>query len=499
MITSLLHNIVALSGWIETKYFQKALKYPVQTQEKQLRRILKAHKKLPWSPASQSLLLADFYNFPITRWSDYEAHLSEEKRKNINKSQVVRFEPTSGSTFERKWIPFTPEYITEINRAASVWIFDMYQQFPKIKTGRHYWSLSWLPHDLRSFMTNDDSELFPFWKRWLLSKIFLVPKSLAQVKSEEAWRLATQVYLLSSPRPSFVSIWSPTYLLSLFQLSESEKQRLEECLNLKQWVHFKNELSLISFPQIQFPTFEENFQQLLKELKLISCWMSGSSSSFSGSLSQVFSSSQFQGKGLWATEGVVTFPFKGRWPLALRSHFYEFRNLQTNQVVSLSNLKIGDFVSPIMTTSSGLLRYELGDQLLVTDFFEKTPCFEFLGRSGASDLVGEKLDLSVFFSLKKKLQKDFPQISYFQFGYFRSPQISYCLALPKTEFTQKLQGHLADQVEMALQKHHHYRVARQLHQLQSVSVILLENQELKFVNNNQIRGQVKAQDLIDFT
>ena len=30
----------------------------------------------------------------------------------------------------------------------------------------------------------------------------------------------------------------------------------------------------------------------------------------------------FQGKGLWATECVVTIPYAGRYPLAYRSHVY---------------------------------------------------------------------------------------------------------------------------------------------------------------------------------
>ncbi|MFN8847251.1 MAG: GH3 auxin-responsive promoter family protein [Bdellovibrionales bacterium] len=499
MITQGLHSLVQLSGWQETRLFKKALKNPVLTQQKQLQRILNVHQNLPWSPLYKKSQVVNLNDFPLTSWADYEHHLSLETRANVSKSQVVRFEPTSGSTHARKWIPYTPEFLIEINRAASVWMTDMYQQFPDIKKGPHYWSLSWLPHDLRSQMNNDDSELFPFWKRWLLSKIFLVPQALAKIKSEEAWRLATQVFLLSSPGPAFVSVWSPTFMMALFQLSPSEESNLDQCFKQKKWIQFENELVDIPFPKTQFLSFEESFQNLKKNLKLISCWMSASSQSFSENLKDFFSMSQFQGKGLWATEGVVTIPYGGRWPLALRSHYYEFLSLQSKKLVSLADLKRGDVVSPVLTTSSGLLRYELGDQLLVNDFLDKTPCFEFLGRSGTHDLVGEKLDSSIFYFLKLQLQKDFPQISFFQFGYRKSKQVSYCLALPRTEFTEKVKNHLADLIEVALQKYHHYRVARQLQQLQAVQIILLNDHENIYVQKTEILGQSKPSDLIDFS
>jgi hypothetical protein len=50
-----------------------------------------------------------------------------------------------------------------------------------------------------------------------------------------------------------------------------------------------------------------------------------------------------------------------------------------------------------------------------------------------------------------------------------------------------------------LQKYHHYRVARQLQQLQSVHIILLSNQDTNLIQKNQILGQSKPMDLMDFS
>ena len=62
----------------------------------------------------------------------------------------------------------------------------------------------------------------------------------------------------------------------------------------------------------------------------------------------------FQGKGLWATEGVVTFPFDGRYPLAYLSHFYEFADATDGKVFAPWQLREGQEVIPIT-------RYKVND------------------------------------------------------------------------------------------------------------------------------------------
>ncbi len=102
----------------------------------------------------------------------------------------------------------------------------------------------------------------------------------------------------------------------------------------------------------------------------------------------------FEGKGLWATEGVVTIPFAEQFSLSYQSHFYEFLLQDTVQAIPAWRLKKGDIVSPVITTGSGLTRYVIDDELEVIDFYHDVPCFRFLGRKITVDLVGEKLDHS---------------------------------------------------------------------------------------------------------
>lgn len=126
----------------------------------------------------------------------------------------------------------------------------------------------------------------------------------------------------------------------------------------------------------------------------MSSWDTAGSKAWAEKLKEKLPNVQFEGKGLWATEGVVTIPYNDQYPLAYQSHFYEFEYLEgekQGQIVPSWQLKQGDVVSPLITSGNGLLRYCLDDCLKVTGFIEQIPCFEFQGRRFGVDLVGEKL------------------------------------------------------------------------------------------------------------
>lgn len=60
----------------------------------------------------------------------------------------------------------------------------------------------------------------------------------------------------------------------------------------------------------------------------MSSWDTAGSKAWAEKLKEKLPSVQFEGKGLWATEGVVTIPYNDQYPLAYQSHFYEFEYLE---------------------------------------------------------------------------------------------------------------------------------------------------------------------------
>src|SRR5690606_18179275 len=99
------------------------------------------------------------------------------------------------------------------------------------------------------------------------------------------------------------------------------------------------------------------WKKLWPKLSLVSSWDTASAEQWAVQLQQRIAGVAFEGKGLWATEGVVTIPFANRFTLSYQSHFYEFILQDSQKVVPSWQLKIGDIVSPVITTGSGLIRY----------------------------------------------------------------------------------------------------------------------------------------------
>ncbi|MGZ6395646.1 MAG: hypothetical protein ACXWQA_15690, partial [Pseudobdellovibrionaceae bacterium] len=172
--------------------------------------------------------------------------------------------------------------------------------------------------------------------------------------------------------------------------------------------------------------------------------------------------------------------------LTANAHFYEFRNLKTGQILASWELKQGESYQPILWTSSGLLRYQLQDRVKVTGFIGNTPCFEFIGRMQSVDLVGEKMDLQWVQALlsEKKHWKAFCLIA------CRRPEPHYVLIHESFENID---------IESELLKLHHYKVARELGQLQKASSHAVKDVFHFFakIGRSRILGQNKIEVLLE--
>ena len=111
----------------------------------------------------------------VKSYSDYEALIGKQikTKKNLISTNVARYEYTSGSTKNKKIIPYSKDFLNELNEASSVWMADLYNKYPGIKDGPHYWTLSWSPDQ-----ETDDSELFPFAQRFFLQKILVLNQKI---------------------------------------------------------------------------------------------------------------------------------------------------------------------------------------------------------------------------------------------------------------------------------------------------------------------------------
>ena len=128
--------------------------------------------------------------------------------------------------------------MTGVQTCALPILSDLYENFPEIRQGKHYWSLSWVPSDLRNKMTssiNDDLQLLPWWKRLFMAGSMAVPEAISLAQTSEESSFATACYLTACSDLSFISVWSPTFALSLLQLIKEHQTSIAAVLESGEW------------------------------------------------------------------------------------------------------------------------------------------------------------------------------------------------------------------------------------------------------------------------
>lgn len=418
--------------------------------------------------------------FAPSRYSDWREEITEyrEQKSSLSISKLIRFQPTSGSSEQIKFIPYTQLFLDQLDHAIAPWLASMYRKCPALKYGTHYWSVSWLPESQRQVLKdknlNDDSALLSVGKRILSKFTQAVPSNVAFAANADDALFATLCYLVANHNLALISVWSPTFALQLLDRLEALQYEVVQVLESGSWglrqaylAQIKAPFSSKSAKRLIAATdgHQIDFKKLWPKLSLISSWDTAGSKAWAEKLQQRLPFVQFEGKGLWATEGVVTIPYNGLYPLAYQSHFYEFEYLEGEQqgkIIPSWELKIGDVVSPIISSGNGLLRYCLDDCLLVTDFFEQVPCFEFQGRRFGVDLVGEKLAPETAQQLLSHLNKtDSKAISLLAIDTQQQSKPFYCV-LFEGEIHHSVDHQYIDSI---LRQNFHYELARNLGQL----------------------------------
>lgn len=421
--------------------------------------------------------VVDWPRIPIVTYDQIAPWIWRQKatQQHILTPEPIDFyERTSGSCGPVKLIPYTKSLRRSFSRMFCVWAEDLIRYGPEFTTGKFYFCVS--PklvannsHDPSQDCSQetiglaDDSEYLDGWLRWCLRPFWLLPPGLSQVQTAEEFKECLALALLAAPDLEIISIWSPSFLKVNLDYIQAHSLRLLEKLQDRishQRSHLLRQLLLES----AIP-----WTEVWPKLKLISCWDQSHSASQAAYLQSLFSGVMIQGKGLLATEAPMTIPLipaQGFVPV-LNEVFFEFED-PTGRVYSLAEIQVGEVYEIIISQLGGLYRYRIGDRVQVTHFYRQTPCLEFVGRQkNTSDLVGEKLQEDFV----REILASLPLTTTF----FQSlwpvlcPHPYYLLLLDRAEQPVK---QIAQEVDGALMRSHHYRQARLLGQLAPVRVLV---------------------------
>jgi hypothetical protein len=426
----------------------------------------------------------------------YTSAIAAGKRSILTQENTLFFESTSGSTAQPKLIPYTASLKNEFQKAIGVWMRDLNFQDAACFSGRAYWSLS--PALKKSYYTDggipvgiqDDTAYFNPLSATLLKQMMAVPSAtLLKIEDSTAFYKATLQHLLAKEELSLISVWSPVFFL---QLDQFLKNNFEFILkNIA--TNYKRKDKLIYWSKNGY-----QWQDLFPKLALLSCWTDAQAGLWIPEVKLRLGNIPIQGKGLLATEGVTTIPFGHGDPvLAYTSHFFEFRNLLTGEILLLENLQMGENYEVILTTGGGLYRYATKDVVQMTGKVGACPRLKFQGRSSASvDMVGEKLHETHVYQVIIDALKKYPlqHKGIFLYGIKEAYQARYqvLIACKNDYYVNDFLKYL----EKSFCQNPYYQQARQLGQLLPLEAVKVsEDFGATLLNHYKKQKQIRDGDV----
>lgn len=417
---------------------------------------------------------------------DYDMLAPWVERIAKGEQQVLTTEPvrmlerTSGSTRANKLIPYTQGLLNQFSAATCAWQWDLYQHHPGLLRTRSYWSIS--PSFQGEKTTEggvpigfeDDTEYFNPLMRWALNKCLAVDGSVKQIRDMQEWKFQTALQLIRCENLGLISVWSPTFIISLLNFMQEQRQDLARSLG---------EGSARSRLLAATEGAVTQAEVIWPALQMLSCWNDGASAQFIATLKSHFPNVMIQGKGLLATEGVVTFPLIKHATrvdecqtlhggiAAINSHFLEFLRLDApeQRPLLVHELKSGEKYSPLITQAGGLYRYHLKDVVLCRGHVGATPLLEFMGKyDSVTDVCGEKLNATLVGQHLEELRQQMGVVADFAMLAPRAgTPAQYTLYIESATPDAQIEA-LATALEQRLCEAHHYRYARDLGQLQAL-------------------------------
>lgn len=338
---------------------------------------------------------------PLTTYEDYAPwieRIAAEQGGTLVSDPVQVLEPTSGTSGGVKLIPQTPALRADFLRGVGPWMCALYRRYPRLLAGAAYWSISPVMNAprwkgaCRVGFDNDADYLGPLG-RWFHDRIMPVPSEVAVETDPSRFRRRTMAHLLACPDLALISVWSPTFLIGLLDCLVRDTSGTLEALRALPGPYGAiraREMAALC----RACATEELFTRAWPDLQLVSCWTDGPSARYAAEVRRFLPKVDIEGKGLIATEAFVSLPYlPGCDPvLAVRSHFFEFEDVESGNLRLAGELEQDRAYSVIVTTGGGLYRYRLGDRVLVTGHIGEAPTLRFLGRDASvSDQTGEKL------------------------------------------------------------------------------------------------------------
>jgi hypothetical protein len=447
---------------------------PGAAQREQLARIVRSNCRSRFGRAHDFASVRDAADYarrvPVRSYEELQPWIDAAaggETGALTEGSIVAFEETGGSTAGPRLVPYTAAGLAEFQRGLHAWLDDLMLALPALARGRFYWSISPAGRAPRPTASGgaiglgSDAAYFGAELAPSIVATLAVPASVAACRDMREWRRQTLAHLLACEDLAMISVWSPTFLTNLLSSARADLDELaRRCVDVAAGGRARADRVLHELHHEQ-----PDYTRIWPRLALISCWDQAGSRGHAQALRGAFPGVRVQGKGLLATEGLVSLPLHDQpYPvLALQSGFFEFRD-PAGAMHTAETVEDEAEYELVLSNASGLYRYAIGDRVRVRGFAGRTPRLEFCGRENGTDLCGEKLSEAFVLSALAPHALRFAALA------VDAAAMRYVLLLDAAEASADVAARVSAGVERDLHRNPQYAHARSVGQLGTLAV-----------------------------
>lgn len=376
-------------------------------------------------------------NLPLTTYEDVSPYIEKVKNGNLTamfhpKEKIWMYALSSGTTAEPKSIPVTQPFLDEYKRGSLLWGVIAARDHDRMLEGKILPLVSPACEEKTGLNVpcGAISGLIAETQKRIARLLYPVPGPVYEIKDVETRDYMMLRFALAES-VSFITTANPSTLIRLARSAEKYKEQLARDIYegtftppspvdlkvLKPWMrkclpNKREGVRLQNLIQKGVPFIPKNFWP---HLALIACWKGGTLSSYLPHVLQLYGEVPIRDLGLLASEGRMTLPMSDEGAggvLDVLSHFYEFipeseEETENPETLLGHQLKKGERYFIVLTTSSGLYRYQIQDLVEVESFYYQTPILRFLNKGKSfSSLTGEKIsEYQVVQSVQRAVNK----------------------------------------------------------------------------------------------
>ena len=357
---------------------------------------------------------------PVATFDDFRPWVEEVKAGRHDallgdKNRLLMFSLSSGTTAGSKYIPITEAFLRAYRRGWQVWGIGTLDAHPGVNSRQ----IVQITSDYDRFRTaggtpcGSISGLVSAMQMRIVRSMYSIPLAVAKIADPVARYYAALRLSIADRDVGMVMTANPGTLIHLARLAEEHRETLIRDIaegTLSDQFPVSADLRRMLAPQTsrRNPRRARELAALAEfrprdywpETQVVAVWTGGTTSAYLPTVRRLYGNLPIRDHGLSASEGRMTIPLEpgtSAGVLDLHSHYFEFipeREYGSSSPVVLQahELEEGQRYYILLTTSSGLYRYDICDVVRCTGFRGELPMCEFLHKGAhIGNLTGEKI------------------------------------------------------------------------------------------------------------